>query len=319
MGAFLEQKFFDAARTPLLIQPRGAAPPLGEFLAAYRHELEARLLAHGALLFRGFAVNDVEAFQAFVAATGDTRLNYVYRSTPRTAVTDRVYTSTEYPAEREIPLHNENAYHKHWPQRLAFCCLTAAEQGGETPLADMREVTRSLDAGVLERFATRKVQYIRHYHEGVDLSWQEVFQTQDAEAVADFCAGQGVAHEWLDEGTLLRTTETCQGVTQHPRTGERVFFNQAHLFHVSSLGAALAEAMTLTFGIDRLPRHARYGDGGEIEQADIDAVHAAFRRHAVMFPWQAGDVLWLDNLQVAHGRRPYRGARKVLAALMDPS
>jgi alpha-ketoglutarate-dependent taurine dioxygenase len=33
-------------------------------------------------------------------------------------------------------------------------------------------------------------------------------------------------------------------------------------------------------------------------------------------PWQAGDVALVDNFVVMHGRRTYRGTRKVLASLI---
>jgi hypothetical protein len=71
------------------------------------------------------------------------------------------------------------------------------------------------------------------------------------------------------------------------------------------------------FGADRLPRHVTYGDGKEIAPEDLEHVRATFRRYQVSFPWQPGDVLLLDNMQVAHGRRPFRGQRKVLTALLD--
>jgi len=35
-------------------------------------------------------------------------------------------------------------------------------------------------------------------------------------------------------------------------------------------------------------------------------------------PWQAGDLLLVDNIRTAHSREPYEGAREVLAGLADP-
>jgi hypothetical protein len=89
------------------------------------------------------------------------------------------------------------------------------------------------------------------------------------------------------------------------------------LFHVTSLGPAGAQSLIQLFGADRLPRQSKYGDGGEFAPEDLEEVRAAFRQHEVSFPWQPGDVLLLDNMQVAHGRRPFRGQRKVLASLLD--
>jgi hypothetical protein len=227
-----------------------------------------------------------------------------------------VFTATEDPAEQEIPLHNECAYQLAWPLKLAFCCITPAAEQGETPLADMRRVTVAIPEETLERYAARKVRYVRNYTPYMDIPWQTVFQTSDREAVAQFCLKNNLTCEWLDNDTL-RTIQICQGVARQPVTGERVLFNQAHLFHVSSLGAAAAKFMIDAFGADRLPRNSFYGDGEPLMQRDLDAVRSAFEREAIQFPWQRGDVLLLDNMQVAHGRRPFRGARKVLASLLE--
>jgi len=35
-------------------------------------------------------------------------------------------------------------------------------------------------------------------------------------------------------------------------------------------------------------------------------------------PWQAGDAVLVDNFVVMHGRRTFRGTRKVLASLAEP-
>lgn len=314
----IESLPFPGKRFPLVVQPvAGAESDLARFAKAHEQRLAVQLLAHGALLFRGFDVGDVADFDRFIGAISNERAAYVYRSTPRSELGGRIYTATEYPPQLEIPLHNENAYQRTWPRRLAFCCLTPPTSGGETPLADLTDVSASIGTDVLDAFETRRVRYIRHYSPFLDLSWQVVFQTDDRDAVARFCAENGIAHEWLDADTL-RTVQVCQGTARHPVTGERVFFNQAHLFHISSLGPKNAEAMIEICGSDRLPRHASYGDGGEIGERELAIVSNAFRDHAASVPWQSGDVLLLDNMQMAHGRRPFTGQRKVLAALLEP-
>lgn len=301
---------------PVLIDGKGTNAPLSEVIGPQLTTVRSLLAQHGALLFRGFPVASAADFHGAVSALSDDHLKYEYRSTPRSEVTERVVTSTSYPAALEIPLHNENSYHHQWPLTVAFCCLEPAAEGGETPIASMRAVSALAGQDLMDEFEARRVEYVRHYHEGVDLSWQSVFQTGERAQVDQYCAANGIRSEWLDN-KLLRTSGTVQGTARHPVTGERVFFNQAHLFHVSSLGAMHAEALLAMYGIDRLPRHARFGDGAEIPGAALQHVRAAFQKSAVSFPWQQGDVLVLDNMAYAHGRRPFKGKRQVLAALMD--
>lgn len=303
-------------RLPLTISPSRAGLKLATLLREQPELIEMELLQHGALLFRGFNVRSAGEFEDVAAAVSPDRLAYEYRSTPRTSVADRIFTASEYPPDQHIPLHNENAYQRQWPLKIAFCCIKPATQGGETPLADMRCVSAALGEQCIAQFEARGVRYVRHYHPYVDVPWQTVFQTQEPSAVSRYCAEHGIEHEWLDRETL-RTTQVCHGVARHPATGERLYFNQAHLFHVSSVGVQARQDLIDLFGADRLPRHAYFGDGGPIAEEELRPVRQAFDQAAICFPWQSGDVLLLDNMQVAHGRRPFRGQREHLAVLLE--
>ena len=314
MDWLIEYDMFTDCRVPHVHQCLEGKHDLAEYVAANRGRLREQLTESGALLFRGFDVASVKDFERFTDSLGQDRADYVYRSTPRTSIGQRVFTATEYPADQEIPMHNELAYHRTWPTWLAFCCLLPPQTGGATPLADMRQVSSFIGEELLDRFEKNQVRYVRHYHPYVDLSWQNVFQTSDKSEVASFCAEREIGHEWLDEETL-RTSETCQGVITHPATGERLLFNQAHLFHASSLGETIASSLIDTFGTDRLPRNAFYGDGSEIPADDLATVRAALARCSRNFPWEKGDVVWIDNLQVSHGRQSFTGPRKVITAM----
>lgn len=300
-----------------VFQAKSGSPSLPDLVRDRVEHWTALILEHGGVLFRGFPVHEVADHQQVIDAIGAKPMDYTYRSTPRTHVGGAIFTATEYPAQIEIPMHCENAYQRTWPMWLSLCCLKPATSGGATPIADMRKVTAAIPPPVLDRFSRRGVKYIRHYHPHVDLPWQDVFRTADRDELARFCSENDIRHEWLDRETL-RTEQVCQGVADHPVTGATVFFNQAHLFHVSSLGERGAEDVIAFFGRDRLPRDARFGDGSDIDAGDLAAVRAAFASAAVDLQWQAGDVAILDNMQVAHGRRTYVGARRVLAALLNP-
>ena len=63
------------------------------------------------------------------------------------------------------------------------------------------------------------------------------------------------------------------------------------------------------------PCHSTYGDGSEITLDELHEIRRVFRNAEILFPWTQGDVLMLDNLITAHGRKPYHGERRILVAM----
>src|ERR1700754_2837743 len=103
-------------------------------------------------------------------------------------------------------------------------------------------------------------------------------------------------------------------VVTHPSTGETVWFNHAHMFHVSNLEAKVRESLLREFTEEYLPRNAYYGDGSKIESSILEEIRETYYQTAVTFKWEKGDVLLLDNILASHGREPFVGPRKVLVA-----
>lgn len=305
----------DCASVPLLITPRDQ-DGVRELLPALSARIEMLLPEHGALLLRGFDVPDIAAFHRFATAQGRPLLSYEFGSTPRREIAAGVYTSTEYPAHQSIPLHNEQSYTREWPLQVYFFCELAAEEGGQTPIGDSRRICAAIDPAIRRRFDERKLMYVRNFGNGFDVPWQQVFNTDDCAQVERYCRAHAIDCEWKADGEL-RTRQVCQALARHPRTQAEVWFNQAHLFHVSALAPDVRAALIDALGEDDLPRNVYYGDGAPIEDDLLDAVREVMREHTVTFPWQNGDVLVLDNMLMAHGRSPYRGPRKVVVAMTE--
>jgi alpha-ketoglutarate-dependent taurine dioxygenase len=275
-----------------------------------------RLEKCGGLLLRGFHVGGAERFREFAAGFGHPLLNYEFGSTPRSNVTSGVYTSTEYPAHQHIPLHNEQAYTREWPMRIWFYCVQAALVGGETPVADSREVYRRVPQAIRERFTERGLMYVRNFGNGLDVAWEQVFNTDNQQEVEAYCRQHSIECEWKDDGEL-RTRQLCQAVARHPRTAEWVWFNQAHLFHISNLPQEVRENLLEVVDEEDLPRNVYYGDGSPIEDSLLDEVRGVLEETKVVFPWYSGDVLMLDNMLAAHARSPFSGPRKVVVAMAE--
>lgn len=302
----------DDIRLPLVVSP--TTPD--DFQAALRAVAEhgCDLLAErGTVLFRGFGIGSPERFAELVSAGESEMLPYINGSTPRSRVSGNVYTSTEYPADQHIPMHNEMAYATAWPEQVWFYCQTAAAEGGCTPLADSRRIYRAIKPEIRQKFANLGVRYVRNYRRFVDVPWQEAFDTEDRHTVETICRESGIEFRW--DGDDLKTWQVCQGVATHPRTGDSVWFNQAHLFHVSNLPPKVRDALSRVYKSEDLPRNAMYGNGEPIPDAVLDEIRAAIDRETITFPWQSGDVLLVDNMLIAHGREPYVGDRLVLVAM----
>ncbi len=279
--------------------------------------LETQILKYGGMLFRNFNVNSISEFENFIKVFSEELLDYIYASSPRTQVNGKIYTSTEYPAALSIPLHNEMSYSRNWPMKIWFFCLKSAEKGGETPVADSRKVWQRISPKLREQFREKKIMYVRNYDIGLDISWQKVFQTEDKKEVENYCIKEGIELEWKDDNHL-RTRQICQAIATHPKTGEMVWFNQAHLFHTSSLQSPIRELLLKKFKEEELPRNAYYGDGSPIESTALDEIREAYEQESMLFTWQEGDILMLNNMLAAHGRMPFAGSRKVVVGMAEP-
>ena len=315
-----------AASIPIRTLPFPVAPSvigsdsidaLIQHISNKKHWLDQLLWEHGAVLFQGFAVNTPVEFGQVAHALFPKLKPYIEGNSPRTRVTDNVYTSTEYPAEYRITLHHELSYAKSPPPRIVFHCQTPPGTGGETPIVDCRKVYTAMPDDLRTKFETLGVKYTKCMHgesHGLGKSWMQYFETDDRSQVEEYLAENDIAYEWTAKGSL-RTWAIRPGTRKHPVTGEMVWFNQANLWHITNVDAEIREQLIQSCGPADLPTQAYYGDGTPIGDEDLDRVRKMLWENAVSNPWQAGDVLVLDNFLVAHGRNSYTGPRKILVAM----
>lgn len=333
---------------PLVIAPQTAEEASLEFLLRWVREeratLDAALLKHGALLFRGFGITDAQTFENLALAVSPDLKNQYLGTSPRNARSEFTFTASELPPHYPIMQHCEMSFLPSAPTRLFFSCMVAPAAHGETPLTDCRAVWRDLDVAVKARFAGRGIRVIRNYGPPQAASrldpwqlksWPEVFSTEDRQVVEAIAAAEGTRCEWREDGGL-RLLREQPAVQKHPLTGEEVWFNHSQVFHseaarfeyrhilrrqpsLRALGvSALLEGLTAAKRAFRSPQdfatHCCYGDGSEIPVADIRHVLDVFWRHMVFPQWQRGDVAVIDNFSTSHGRMPFHGPREILVA-----
>ena len=308
--------FFEENFSKILVcKPKKKDLDIFTWASAHRCIIEDEILKYGGILFRDFGLYSLSEFNRFAQLLAPNLLEYVYRSTPRTRLGGKIYTATEYPADRTIPLHNENAYSLSWPKKLFFFSVLVASEGGETPIVDSRNVYQKIDSEIRMKFEEKGVLYVRNYRSGMDLSWQEVFQTDNKDEVEEYCENNSIKWEWNRGLVELTTWQICQATLSHPQTNEKVWFNQAHLFHISNLEEASRKSLLEEYGEKYLPRNAFYGDGTPFETDVLNHIREVYEQEKIIFQWQKGDIMLLDNILMAHGREPYKGERKIAVAM----
>ena len=298
---------------PLLLVPERDDVDLAEWAATNREYVHANLLRNGAILFRGFdvpAVNDFERFAQSLCPA----LFGEYGDLPREELGGKVYGSTPYPSDETILFHNESSHMHRWPMLIWFYCVKPSESGGETPIVDCRKIYERLEPSVRKKFAEQGLMYVRNFTPGLDVSWQNFFHTTERSVVETYCHKASIDFEWT-KNDGLRTRQICPAIVDHPQTGEKVFFNQLQLHHVSCLETAVRESLLSMMPEEDLPRNVYYGDGSRIEDSVMQELLSLYRENAVSFPWRQHDIIMLNNMLVAHSRNPYVGERKIVVAL----
>ena len=291
---------------------------LPDILESEYDTIKELLLKHGAVLFKSFGIDDPQKLEACVNAFPGAPLNYAGGNSPRINVKGKVYTSTEHPATEHISLHNELSYANQWPQYIFFCCQTPALEGGNTSIANSRAILKGLSDNVKKAFSDKKVLYIRNLHGGYGAgpSWQNTFETKNKKEVELHCQANDIQYQW-DEDDNLKLIEKRDGIRIHPETNEAVWFNQADQFHPSTNDSEVYEALMEIYEEDlhAMPQYVCFEDNSEIPLDMLEEIRTVGHQNTVLFDWEKGDMILLDNVLTAHGRTSFKGPRKILVSM----
>jgi alpha-ketoglutarate-dependent taurine dioxygenase len=310
----MKQQNWNESAFPAIITSDSHAS-LANYLASQRDDVDAQLAQSGAILFRGFAVPAVDDFDTAVESYGAE--NFPYEESLSNAVrinlTPRVFTANEAPPETSIFLHHEMAQTPIYPSKLFFYCNIAAEEGGATPLCRSDILLNKLaeaEPQLVDAFADKGVRYTNVMPaaddpgSGQGRSWQSTLNAEDKAAAEKRLDALGYDWEWQNDGTLRVTSPRLDAVRTLP-DGRKVFFNQLIAAYRGWADKRNDPSKSICFG-----------DGSPIEAENMASAIQLADALSYDLQWQDGDVALVDNFLVMHGRRPFRGTRKVLASLI---
>jgi len=96
-------------------------------------------------------------------------------------------------------------------------------------------------------------------------------------------------------------------VLHHPVTGQRCWFNQVAFLNEWTLDPEVREFLVDMYGADALPFNTRFGHGDPIGEDVVALLNEVYTANTMREPWQAGDLLLVDNIRSAHSREPFSG------------
>ncbi|MGW5275916.1 TauD/TfdA family dioxygenase [Streptomyces sp. NPDC004044] len=305
----------EPGKPPLLrAEATGDAPG---WAAEHRDALRAVVAEHGSVLVRGLGLRDAAGTGAVFSrlATGLMTEKEVFA--PRRPYSDGVYSSSKWPPNQPMCMHHELSYTLEFPGMMMFACLSAPTDGGATAVADSPTVLDALPAELTERFEREGWLLTRSYNDEIGATVAEAFGTEDRAAVESYCRANAIMFEWQPDGGL-RTRQRRSAVVRHPVTGRRCWFNQIAFLNEWTMAPEVREYLVDVYGADGLPFNTRFGNGDPIAEDVVQLLNSVYEANTAREPWQAGDLMLVDNIRTAHSREPYEGPREVLVAMADP-
>lgn len=301
---------------PPMVRTEATDDPV-RWAAEHRDELRATVAEHGSVLVRGLGLRDAAevgaAFQRL--ATGLMLEREAFA--PRRTYSERVYSSATWPSNQPMCMHHELSYALEFPGLMLFACLGAPTEGGATGVADSPTVLDALPTELVERFEREGWMLTRSYNDEIGASLAEAFGSEDRDVVESYCRANAIELAWQPDGGL-RTRQRRSAVIRHPVTGRRCWFNQIAFLNEWTLDPEVREYLVEVYGADALPFNTRFGNGDPIGEEVVQLLNQVYEANTAREPWQAGDLMLVDNIRTAHSREAFEGPREVLVAMADP-
>jgi alpha-ketoglutarate-dependent taurine dioxygenase len=303
-----------SGKAPILLADAPGDP--ASWAAEHKDALRAVVAEHGSVLVRGLDLRDAAEISAVFRRLSTGLMIEREAFAARRIYSDGVYSSATWPPKQPMCMHHELSYTLEFPGLMLFACLSAPTQGGATAVADSRAVLNALPADLVARFERDGWLLTRSYNDEIGASVAESFGTEDRGAVESYCRANAIAFEWQPDGGL-RTWQRRSAVVHHPVTGQRCWFNQIAFLNEWTIDPEVREYLVDMYGADGLPFNTHFGTGEPLTEDVVQLLNQVYEENTMREPWQAGDLMLVDNIRTAHSREAYEGPREVLVGMAD--
>jgi len=304
-----------SGKAPILLAEAPADAP--SWAAEYRDALREVVAEHGSVLVRGLDLRNAAEISAVFRRLASSLMIEREAFAARQVYADGVYSSATWPANQPMCMHHELSYRLEVPSLMLFACLSAPTTGGATAVSDSPTVLEALPKDLTERFERDGWLLTRSYNDEIGATVAEAFGTDERSAVESYCRANAIEFAWQPDGGL-RTRQRRSAVVHHPITGERCFFNQIAFLNEWTIAAEIREYLVDVYGADGMPFNTGFGSGEPLTAEIVEQINAVYEANTVREPWQAGDLMLVDNIRTAHSREAYVGPREILVGMAEP-
>jgi alpha-ketoglutarate-dependent taurine dioxygenase len=301
---------------PPILRVEATGDPPG-WAAEHRDALRAVVAEHGAILVRGLGLRDAAGTTAVFRRLATTLMTEKEAFARRQVYADGVYSSATWPANQQMCMHHELSYRLEVPSLMLFACLGAPTRGGATGVSDSPTVLDALPKDLTERFERDGWLLARSYNDEIGATLAEAFGIEDRGAIESYCRANAIEFAWQSDGGL-RTRQRRSAVVRHPMTGKRCFFNQIAFLNEWTIAAEIREYLVDVYGAEGLPFKTQFGTGEPLTEEIVELINAVYEANTLREPWQAGDLMLVDNIRTAHSREAYEGPREILVGMAEP-
>ena len=195
---------------------------------------------------------------------------------------------------------------------MLFACLRRPDAGGATGVADARRPSWTRCPPTWSSASSGRAGCSRAAtttRSGRRLPRRSAPTTRRRRA---YCQANGIAFSWLADGSL-RTRQRRSAVVRAPRRPVSAAGSTRSRSSTSGrwtrTSASTCSTSTATTGCPSTPASATATRSAKTSSPLLNDVYAA---NTLREPWQAGDLLLVDNIRTAHSREPFEGPREVL-------